>query len=93
MPQPKWTNKEQYDWLSIHIKDFATTQEAKGSAMLRFFSKVYEDWFKEFPCPQPTPKQLEKAKGDPETAKALAMKGMKDVSHGFYSKYPSTDIP
>jgi hypothetical protein len=93
MPKPQWTNKEQLNWLSIHIKDFAAAQEAKGSAMSRFFSQVYEDWFEEYPCPPPTPKQLETANGDPETAKALATKGMKDVSHRFHSKYPNADIP
>jgi len=79
MPKPQWTTKPQSDWLAARLGDFVAAQ-GKKSTMTRFFGPVYADWFKAFPSPDPTPAQLEKAKGDMDVAKATITKDTKSVS-------------
>jgi hypothetical protein len=79
MPKPQWTTKPQSDWLTAHLGDFVMAQ-GKRSTMAHFFGPVYADWFKAFPSPDPTPEQLNEAKGDVDVAKATVMKDIKSVS-------------
>jgi hypothetical protein len=81
MPKPQWTTKPQSDWLTARLGDFVAAQGTKSkSTMTHFFGPVYADWFKAFPSPDPTPEQLEKAKGDMDVAKATITKDTKSVS-------------
>jgi len=80
MPKPKWTTKEQEDWLSVRLKDFVAAQEKKPATMAHFFGPVYKAWFEKFPCPDPTDKEVAKAEGKFDVAKANVEKATKTVS-------------
>jgi hypothetical protein len=80
MPKPKWTTKPQSDWLTARLGDFVAAQEKNLPTMTHFFSPVYADWFKAFPSPDPTPKQLADSKGEMDVAKAVITKDTKTVS-------------
>jgi hypothetical protein len=80
MPKRQWTTKEQYEWLTGRMPSFTAAQENKSIPIKHFFGPLYVDWFKEFPCPEPTADQLADAKGDKEVAVAKAESSMKSVS-------------
>jgi hypothetical protein len=86
MPKPKWTTKEQHDWLTSHLPAFTTEQEKKPQSMSKFFSALYVQWFKDFPNPEPTAAQLAAANGDRAIADAKLTKTAKDVSTGLHVK-------
>jgi hypothetical protein len=62
------------------MPSFTAAQENKSIPIKHFFGPLYVDWFKEFPCPEPTADQLADAKGDKEVAVAKAESSMKSVS-------------
>ncbi|KIM77360.1 hypothetical protein PILCRDRAFT_91119 [Piloderma croceum F 1598] len=86
MPKHKWTTDEQHDWLSSRMPDFVAAQEKKPSSMKPFFGPIYVDWFKIFPCPEPTVKKLAEAKGAGDVAKATLETKMKSrIYYWFFN--------
>lgn len=54
--------------------------------MKPFFGPIYVDWFKAFPCPEPTVEELAEAKGARDVAKATLEAKIKSVSCALVGK-------
>ena len=77
MARKHWTTPNQRKWLEALLPVFVEAQE-KGTVKA-FYPQVYEDWEKEFPYPEPTDAETQKA-GSIEQAKRAQKRTQDNVS-------------
>jgi hypothetical protein len=81
MPKKTWANKSQMDWLASQLPEFRSAQESK--TVPDFFSRLYAEYYKQWPLPAPTSQEIAEAEGDKEKAKTAKQKANESVSNYF----------
>jgi hypothetical protein len=57
MTRRKWTTPDQEEWLNSRIAGFSDAQVNKTTSK-DFFPVVFKEWRKQWPTPDPTPKEI-----------------------------------
>ena len=78
MGRPPWASSEQTVWLEARVRGFVTAQH--DDTVDEWLASVYTEWFNFFPLAAPTEKDVAKAGGNVDAARASNVAYRKRVS-------------
>ena len=82
MGKKSWASSEQQEWLYSQLPGFAKAQEDKMTS--DFFSKVYTDFYNQWPVPSPISAEIAAADGGEEQAITRKEKASEAVSYAWF---------